>query len=151
MNKLAEFLKRIAPYVVLCGSWARGEETESSDLDFYVRQKPQNSEEEPLIDTSYLPDIIQIVEEFGYSIDSCVIGSITLTEETTKGPQLEFSSLYRLPKNRKLKVRVFAGVPFITCVDDKTTPFDSCYEALSDEGEIQNPLPDYEAFIVGGV
>lgn len=144
MIKLIQFLNRISPYVVLCGSYAKGQETEASDLDFYVRQKPQNPEEESPIDTSYLPDIIQIAEEFGYEIDSCVLGSITLSAETTGIIQLEFSYLYRLPKGNPIRIRNVLGVDFLTCEDDKNVPFEDCFESLDEQGEVINFLPSYE-------
>ena len=140
MNRFTEFLKAVAPYVVLCGSYAREEHTPLSDLDFYVRQKPQDPDEEPPVDTSYLPDIIQIVREFGYDFDSCVIGSITLSSMTTSASQVEFSSLYRLPISSPIGVRVVHGILFLTCEDDKTAHFSDCYESDDEE----NILPSYE-------
>ena len=138
------FLQEIAPYVVLCGSYARGEENENSDLDFYVRQKPQDPDKEPEIDTSYLPKITALAKCFGYEIDSCVVGSITLPSDSTKGRQLEFSYLYKLPVENPLGVREIDGVTFLTCIDNKEAKYDDCFDTIDDYGGIQNPLPSYE-------
>lgn len=137
------FLKRIAPYVILCGSFARETETDSSDLDFFVRQKPQNPEEELQVDTTYLPDIMAIAEEMDYDIDSCVVGSITLSAETTGVRQLEFSYLYKLPSVNPIGVRFYRGIPFLTCEDDKEADYDLCFDSLDDYGNVVNPLPSY--------
>lgn len=148
MNTIYQlFLQAIAPYVVLCGSFARGEENENSDLDFFVRQKPQDPEEEPQNDTSYLPELIRIIKCFGYEIDSCVIGSVTIPASSTGVRQLEFSYLYRLPTANSITVREVDTAVFLTCVDDKNAEYDNCYDTLDDYGNIQNPLPSYEETI----
>lgn len=143
-GKCRLFLQAIAPYVVLCGSFARYEETEDSDLDFFVRQKPQDPDEEPAIDTSYLPEIVSIAESLGFKIDSCVVGSITIPEESTGGRQLEFSYLYRLPSTNPLETREVDGITFVTCEDNKNADYDDCFDTLDDLGNVQNPLPSYE-------
>lgn len=143
IERLHQFLHRLAPWVVLVGSYAREEETSSSDLDFYVRQKKQDPFEEPPVDTSYLPDIVELAVEFGYRVDSCCVGSITLPMETTGVIQLEFSYLYRIPKDSKVYTRTILKTPFLTCVDNKETPFSDCYEAIDASGNLRNPLPLY--------
>ena len=145
--RLSLFLERIAPFVVLCGSYAREEETENSDLDFFVRQKPQDPYNDPPVDTSYLPDIVQIATELGYKIDSCVVGSITISAEETKVIQLEFSYLYKLPVVNPLGIRNILGTDFITCEDDKNADFEDCFECCDDWGNIIHLLPTYKAEI----
>lgn len=144
LARTTEFLRTVAPWVILCGSQARDQATPLSDYDFFVRQKPQPEDEEPSIDTSYLPDIIEKAKEFGYEIDSCIIGSITLGVETTGSYQLEFSSLYRLPIGSPIGVKTIFGIDFLTCEDDKNARFEDCYDVLDDLGEVTNPLPPYE-------
>lgn len=142
MENFKRFLKTIAPWVILCGSFARHEERESSDIDFYVRQKPQDPEQEPPIDSSYLPDIIKVAKDFGYDIESCVIGSITIPSTETGVRQLEFSYLYKLPTYRLPHTRNVYGVDFIAICDEKDSkaPF---YEDCDDKGEWSSLLPDY--------
>lgn len=141
--KFFDFLHEVAPYVVLCGSYARGEENENSDLDFYVRQKPQNPDEEPPMDTSYLPEIMEVCRKYGYEMDSCVIGSITLSAEATGTIQVEFSYMYKLPVDNPIEVKNWF-VPFLACVDDKDVPYEKTKERTNDLGEIEDWIPYYE-------
>lgn len=42
MEELKQLLHKLPPYVKLTGSYARGEQTEQSDLDFYVPERYWN-------------------------------------------------------------------------------------------------------------
>lgn len=137
-----EFLKCIRPYVVLCGSYARYEENAESDLDFYVRQREIPDDEEPPIDTSYLPEIIEICRKFGYRFDSCVIGSISIPRKETGVMMVELSYLYKLPIHSPVTEREVFGVPFLTCIDDKTASYESLYDITDDYGRLVNRLPE---------
>ena len=102
MKTLPEILKDIRPYVIVTGSYARGAQTELSDIDFFVKEKTEEERdrecEEKGIDYSdteetYVEDLIRYFESLGYSWSSCFIGSFAIDD--TEIP-LEFSAFYSI-------------------------------------------------------
>ena len=134
-----EFLELVSDKVVLVGSYGRKQEALDSDLDFYVKQDPvkvENCE----IDTSYLPEIIRIIEAFGlarYMSSEC-IGYITLNVPDWE--QMEFSYFFRIPSNEKIFTRSIHEVVLKCARDDKNIPYTQCYEYINDLGELENPI-----------
>ena len=102
MKTLTEILKDISPYVIVTGSYARGAQTASSDIDFFVKEKTEAERdqecEEKGIDYSdteetYVEDLIRYFESLGYSWSSCFLGSFAIDD--TEIP-LEFSAYYSI-------------------------------------------------------
>lgn len=102
MKALPEILKDISPYVIVTGSYARGAQTELSDIDFFVKEKTEAERdqecEEKGIDYSeteetYVEDLIRYFEGLGYSWSSCFPGSFAIDD--TEIP-LEFSAFYSI-------------------------------------------------------
>ena len=72
MKTLPEILKDISPYVIVTGSYARGAQTELSDIDFFVKERTEEERdrecEEKGIDygdteETYIEELIRYFEE----------------------------------------------------------------------------------------
>ena len=105
MKSLPQILQDIRPYVIVTGSYAFGEQTETSDIDFYVKQKSDEERdkecEEKGIEWSdteetYVNELIRYFEDNGYTWTSCFIESFAIDD--TEIP-LEFSSYYSIDDN----------------------------------------------------
>ena len=102
MKALPEILNDIKPYVIVTGSYARGAQTELSDIDFFVKEKSEEERdrecEEKGIDygdteETYVEELIRYFEGLGYSWSSCFLGSFAIDD--TEIP-LEFSAFYNI-------------------------------------------------------
>ena len=131
LDKFKKFLEAVSSYVVVCGSFARGTQTASSDIDFYVGLKEDDNEQ------SFLPEIKKICKKFGYEMDSVIVGHISVSKEETKVRQVEFSTLFRLPLSEPLFAIKVYGVEFLACRDNKEVSFEDCWG-------LQIPLLGYE-------
>lgn len=136
IEKFMNFLKAIQPYVVVCGSFARNEQTEDSDIDFYVRSKEWPEEEDPPIDQSYMPEVVEMTLQFGYEIESVIVGHISISKEETQVRQVEFSNLFKLPRKNPVREIEIYGIPFLACEDDKNVPYEVCWDQIDDYGNI---------------
>ena len=112
MDKLRKVLREIEPFVIVVGSYARGEETQNSDIDLYIRRRSAKELEEDYLgelEEDYMPEIIRVLESNGVEWGSLVIGYV----HTENLPlQLEFSGYFRIHKDTEVKKMNILGVYF---------------------------------------
>lgn len=146
-----EFLRRIAPYVVVCGSFAKGTETEKSDIDCFLRSRPIDEVDPEIGNDTYMPEILSIIKEYGFITDSVLIGHIAVEKQIGVPRMIEISSHYRIPYQNELYYRDIYGVNFLCGQDNKDTDHEMCYDATiwSDDiydMVISHPIPKYREF-----
>lgn len=128
MNKYEKFqnyLKDISPYIIVVGSFARGEETAESDIDCYIKSRPEKEREENYdLDESYMPEILEITKRYGYEFSSCIIGHIAI--EFFVPRMIELSSLFKIPRTSIITKRVIEGVELECAIDDKDASYEEC-------------------------
>lgn len=144
-----EFLREIAPYVIVVGSFARMEETEGSDIDCYLRNREPSQVNPEIGNDTYMQEILEIIQRYGFYSDSVLVGHIAVERQYRVPRMVEISSYYRVPLTSKIFTRELYGVKFLCAVDDKGCPIDKCYDYLDwsdDVGDmvIYNRLPVYE-------
>lgn len=88
MDVLRNVLKELSPYVYVVGSYARGTQTNESDIDLYIKMKSEeymDKEIEQLQskgiydmpDEYYMKECIDIFNKYNVKWDSCIIGHIS--------------------------------------------------------------------------
>lgn len=92
-ERLIEILNHIKDKVIVTGSYAYGEQTPLSDIDFYIKELPEEEVDcENSIET-YCKELIEYFESLGYEWDSVFVESFSIDE--TYIP-LEFSAYYTI-------------------------------------------------------
>lgn len=90
-EQLIEILEHIKDRVIVTGSYAFGTQTELSDIDFYIKELPEDEVDcENGIDT-YCRELISYFEQLGFAWSSVFISSFAI--DNTYIP-LEFSAYY---------------------------------------------------------
>lgn len=132
---IQEFLKDISPYCIVCGSYARREETDKSDIDFYVKRKPEDVIDREVeendynpVEETYIDKIIEIAEKYNLYWSSVVINHIAIEKQEGIPIMMEFSSLYKIPKTSLIKEREIFGVKLQTAKDDKECSIEDCLD-----------------------
>ena len=144
-----EFLKRIAPYVVVCGSFARCAERDDSDIDCFLRSRPVDEVNPEIGNDTYMPEILAIIKEYGFMVDSVLVGHIAVERQRGIPRMIEISSHYRIPKDNALFYRDIHGVQLLCGQDNKDADPDECYDfAVWDDKKrdmvIPYPVPEYK-------
>lgn len=150
---MTDFLTAIAPYVVAVGSFGRREERVGSDIDFFLRSRPVNEVDPELGNETYMPEIKQAIDAFGFSdhCSSVLIGHIAVEEAAGIPRMVEISSWYRIPATEPLFVREIYGVKMLCARDSKDAGYESCYDCIdwdevSQDAVIRYPIPPLEEF-----
>ena len=104
IENLQYILEQIKDKVIVTGSYAFGTQTESSDIDLYVKEVPDElvDLEAAFVEDTYIKDLIRFFESLNYSWTSCFIESFAVDD--TYIP-LEFSSLYSI-ENETFEVEI---------------------------------------------
>lgn len=124
-EKFQNYLKDIAPYIIVVGSFARGEETINSDIDCYIKSRPAKEREDNYdLDETYMPEILEITKRYGYQFSSCIIGHIAIDFYVPR--MIELSSHYMIPKTTPITKRFVEGVELECAIDDKEAPYEEC-------------------------
>lgn len=110
---MSKILDDIKPYVIVVGSVAEKTNNSESDIDFYVKTKPekvidkeieQNNFSVDGIEETYIDSIIEILRKHEVEWESEFVSYIT----TKNLPiQLEFSPIFDIKGKRKSKVDVY--------------------------------------------
>ncbi len=149
-EKFCNFLRELAPYVVVVGSFGRGEEHDGSDIDCYLRSRPRAevNPEAAENNETYMPEVRELVERYGYITGSVIAGHIAVERQPEVPRMVEVSSHYRIRSTEAVSIREIYGVPFLCAKDDKDAPLDEIYESAEWAEDtcdvvIKNPLPAY--------
>lgn len=132
---IKEFLKEISPYCIVCGSYARGTQTSYSDIDFYIKRKPQeviDAEFEELGDAeeTYIQEIIAIADRYKLEWTSVIFGHIAIERQEEIPIMMEFSYLYKIPKTSEIKEIEIFGVKLNSAIDDKDCDIEDCIDYI---------------------
>lgn len=154
VERFIEFLRELAPYVVVVGSFARRDERDGSDIDCFLRSRPP-AEVDPEAGgnyETYMPEVLALVEKYGYITDSVIVGHIDVERQPGVPRMVEISSHYRIRHEGPVNVREIYGVPFLCAVDDKEAPPEDCYDSAEWSDEVCDmvipyPLPAYGELI----
>ncbi len=151
-NVFSDFLRAIAPYVVVCGSYGRNEESDRSDIDCFLRFRPREEVDCEIGNESYMPEILDIIKRFGFFSDSCIVGHIAVERQCDVPRMVEISEHYQIPYTETLFVREIYGVPMICARDDKSADAEGLYDVpvwsdVAQDMSIAHPLPEYQAFV----
>lgn len=105
MEELKQILEDIKEYVIVTGSYAEGKQTSSSDIDFYIKPKPEDeiNLEADYVEDTYCMDLIRYFEKQGYKIGSVYIDSFHIDEAAIP---LEFSSSYEIDENNIFEIEI---------------------------------------------
>lgn len=97
-ENLQYILEQIKDKVIVTGSYAYGTQTSRSDIDFYVKEVPEElvDLEADFVEDTYVRELIRFFESLGYEWSSCTIMSFAVDD--TYIP-LEFSALYDIDGN----------------------------------------------------
>ena len=148
MELFERFLRAIAPYVVVVGSFGRNEENAQSDIDCYLRSKPPAEIDLERGDDTYMPEIIAIVDSFGLTWSSVIVGHIAVERQPGIPRMVEISYHYCIPYTEPVFERVIYGVRFLCAKDDKNCSLDERSDFLDwddtvGDNVIRHPLPPY--------
>lgn len=90
---LQQILEYISPYVIVTGSYAHGTQSERSDIDFYIKNIPEDliDYEAAYVEDTYCRPLMRFFAKLGYLCGSVMIESFHVDD--TYIP-LEFSGLY---------------------------------------------------------
>lgn len=149
MEKFSEFLREIAPYVIVVGSFARRAETDASDIDCFLRSRPVDEVDCEIGNDTYMPEVLAAIQRYGFMTDSVLVGHTAVERQRDVPRMVEISSHYRIPHTEPVFTREICGIPFLCARDNKDAAFEDCYDGAewSDEASdmvIKYPLPKYE-------
>ena len=149
MDDFVQFLREIAPYVVIVGSFARGDEGENSDIDCFLRSRPCDEVDPEGGNEDYMPEVLEIIKRYGYETESCSVGHITVKAQKNVLRMVEIATLFAIPHTNPITTRNIYGVSMLCAVDDKHCPYKHCYDnaVWDDDAEsmvINYPLPAYQ-------
>lgn len=133
---IENFLKEVSKYCIVCGSYARGTQTEYSDIDFYIKRRPEEiidfeMNEFGEAEETYIKDIIEVADKYNLEWTSVILGHIAVEVQPGIPIMLEFSYHYKIPKTSPIKEVEIFGIKFESAVDDK----DCCIEYCINYGE----------------
>lgn len=146
----SSFLRQLAPYVVVCGSFARGEETEASDIDCFLRSRPrQEIGPETVTDETYMPEVLDLIQRFGYNTSSVIVGHVAVERQEGVPRMVEVSSHYHINHKQPVFYREVSGARLMCAIDEKETFREECYDCAIWSEDAQDmvvpyPLPIYE-------
>lgn len=134
MEKYKEFLKEISKYVIVVGSFARGTQTIESDIDCYVKRRPQKEIDENFeqdIDEYYMPELIKLANKYNFIWSSVIIGHIALERFENNIPRMiELSYHYNIGKTEEIKKIEIEGIQFDAANDNKDLLFEDTIDNI---------------------
>lgn len=141
------FLKKLAPYVVVVGSFARNEETADSDIDCFLRSRPTEEVDPDMGNETFMPEVLDLIRKHDLNWSSVLIGHVSV-EQPGYPRMIEVSSHYRIPVTAELFYREVDGVTMLCAQDNRYCDYGECYDsAVFDETvcdmTIPHPLPAF--------
>lgn len=121
-------LKDLKEYVIVVGSYARGDNHIESDIDLYVKRRPQEELDSDWfgeIEEHYIDKVIEVFEKHNLKWGSLIIGYVHTNDLPV---QIEASSLFNIPKSTPIIKKNIFGIEIDTAVDEKDlSPEDKFY------------------------
>ena len=98
MNTITKILSEIQPYVYVVGSYARGTQTNVSDIDVYIKRRSEKELEEHgyydgKCEEHYIDKVIASFEKHNVEWSSVIMGHVASESLST---MIEASSLYHV-------------------------------------------------------
>lgn len=153
---MTNLLASLAPYVVVVGSFGRGEESVGSDIDLFLRSRPRETVDPALDNETYMPEVIQLIQNLGFSkhCDSVILGHIAIARTAGIPRMVEISSWYRIPATEHLYIREIYGVKMLCAKDHKDANYEDCFDCITWDEKVQDaviryPIPPLEEYMKG--
>jgi predicted nucleotidyltransferase len=127
LDKIKKLLKELVPYVIVVGSFAKGTNNSSSDIDLYVKRRCQEELDEDWyneLEEHYIDKVIDVFELNNITWDSLLIGYIHTNDLSI---QIEVSSLFKISKYVEFKTINIFGVEMLSAIDNKDLKIEECY------------------------
>lgn len=128
MKQLQKVLSEVRPYVIVCGSFATGKNNRWSDIDMYIKRRPQDELDEDWyneVEEHYIDKVLEVFESNGLEWDSIVAGYI---HTNTLPVQLEAASYFKIHKDTEIKIIDVFGVKMESGADNKDVRFDDAID-----------------------
>lgn len=127
------FLEEISPYVIVVGSFAKGTQRPESDIDLYIKRRPEKELEERWeeeLDEYYMPEIIDIANKYDFHFTSVIIGHIAIERTNNIPRMIELSYHYNISKNEPIKKIEIEGIKFKAAIDNKDLNFEETIDYI---------------------
>lgn len=92
-EELQQILETIKDKVIVTGSYAYGKETMFSDIDMYIKEKPEDKVDCESGEDTYCRELIRYFESLGYEWNSVFPDSFSVDDTSIP---LEFSAYYSI-------------------------------------------------------
>lgn len=116
---IEKVLKELHPFVIVVGSYARGENHSGSDIDLYIKRRPQEELDNDWynnVEEHYIDKVIEVFENNNLKWDSLFISYIHTNDLPV---QIEASPLFKIHKDTPIKTIELFGVKMESAIDDK--------------------------------
>lgn len=142
------FLKEIAPYVVVVGSFGRHEEHSESDIDCFLRSRPRADVDPEQDNETYMPEILSILDKYNLDWSSVLVGHIAVERQPGFPRMVEISSHYRIQYIQHPFYRDVDGIRMLCARDNKECAHDLTYDHIDWDDNlgdcvIRHPLPAF--------
>lgn len=122
----------LTPYVLVVGSFAKGANNDNSDIDLYVKRRPQKELDDDWygeVSEHYIDKVIEVFDKNKLVWGSLMIGYI----HTNALPiQIEVSNLFKIHKDTPIKIINVLGVDMESAIDDKDLDFESTINCIEE-------------------
>lgn len=118
-EKIAKVLTELKPYVIVVGSFARGDNHARSDIDLYIKRRPEEELDEYWelnLEEHYIDKVIEVFESNQLEWDSLLVGYV---HTNTLPIQIEAATYYKIPKNTCIQTKNILGVEMEYAIDNK--------------------------------
>ena len=116
---LQKVLTELKPYVIVVGSFAKGTNNSQSDIDLYIKSRPEEEMDEDLsgeLEDTYIDKVIEVFEQNDLFWDSVMIGAV---HTNSLFIQIEASYLFRIHKDEPVRIINLFGVEMESAIDNK--------------------------------
>lgn len=150
LKTMQELLTALAPYVIVCGSWARREErlegSYVSDIDMFIRSRPREEIDYEISNETYMNEICDIINSRNLINTSVSVGQIAIEPQPHIPYMFDMSTFFRLPASNGIFYRNILGVEMLCCIDNPETRGDDCWDHAdwddaAQDVIIQTPIP----------
>jgi hypothetical protein len=111
---LIKVLDELKPYVIVVGSFARGDNHSGSDIDLYIKMKPEDSYDCETEEDTYITEVKDIFDKYEIEWDSCFPCTINSTNLPI---MLDTSAFFNLKENARIHKVNILGIELDATVD----------------------------------